>query len=119
MQLDDTDSSYCTTLMEYADFSLWDSTTQTSSCTTAETAMQSSCETAEEDLTYTCYPCAYTLAYLFAKYLAYLTQALENLYSSISYRATNILYTSDLAVNGDLYPNSTLTLQYPEDVIIV
>lgn len=73
MQLDDTDNSYCTTLLSSVDFSLWSTDSETSACTLAQADMQSKCLSAEEDGTYSCYPCAFSVAYIFAKYQAYLT----------------------------------------------
>lgn len=59
--------------------------------------METECSSSSD----TCYPCAYTLSYVFTKYEDYVTQALEDIYSDISDITALVLYEAYTDASSD------------------
>ena len=70
-------------------------------------------ETECSSSTDTCYPCAYTLSYVFTKYEDYVTETLEVVYSDISDITAIVLYeayTDATTDDDDTTDETSLTL---------
>lgn len=97
MSADAEAGTYCETIISTALFTLWSTTTEDNTCIAAEEAMVTECA----DSTSTCYPCAYTLSYVWTKYEDYVETTLETIYSDLSDITALVLYEAYTDASSD------------------
>jgi len=74
--IEDTDEYCMETLMPSLDLCMWTDSNIDSACSDTEDFMEENCD--QEDLdNLDCYPCAYGISYIFAKYEDFVIEALE------------------------------------------
>jgi hypothetical protein len=73
--------------------------------------METECSTSTD----TCYPCAYSISYLFTKYEDYVTEALEDIYTEISDLTAIVLYEaySDASSDTTTTDETSISLSTP------
>ena len=91
-------SSYCKTsvVTKGLDFILWNEESKLKACEEGGEQMITKCK----DTNIQCNPCAYTVAYMFAKYEKSVETALENIFKQISQAIAKSLLEAKKNANG-------------------